>query len=246
MNRNQKKNFLKRQNDAKRKMASNGFLYKELINFEHENKDIQKEIREIPNLKLDLITFPKEYAHSVKFDFAAILYAQLFIEMLKELRKETELQASELDLKLGYSVGYCYASFANTANRPTNRNVKTSFDIFERMSKVFPVEMGKISIEDSMKLYDLNKIIEKSLFLNGYNPDWEVIKDEYVQSSEEQKMEEKQEITELKVVTFTKGDLIIKFEEIDDKTLKIIQRLNEKLNLGIKATKEILSEEVLF
>lgn len=243
MNRQQKKNYLKRQQKLRKQTNAKQSTFKSLADYKHENEIIQNEVRQISTLNVDPNTFHKQYVHSVKYDFVAILFAELFSGMLKDLRKETSLSASELDLKLGYSVGYCYASFANTANRPTSRNVKISFEIFERMKNIFPKQMQNISIEDSNQLFDLNKTLEKALFLNGYDPDWKLIKDEYVEEVRGNEMDNK---IETNVINFTKGSQNIKFQDVDEKSLKMIQRLNDKFNLGISATKEVTSEETIF
>lgn len=62
-------------------------------------------------------------------------------------------------------------------------------------------------------------------------------------SFEEKNTNEKEEI---QVITIKNGIEKIQFEDLDDKTLKVIKRLNEKFNLGLTATKEVVSEEVLF
>lgn len=51
---------------------------------------------------------------------------------------------------------------------------------------------------------------------------------------------------EIQVTTIKNGIEKIQFEDLDDKTLKVIKRLNEKFNLGLTASKEVVSEEVLF
>ncbi|EGE53367.1 helix-turn-helix domain-containing protein [Streptococcus parauberis] len=51
---------------------------------------------------------------------------------------------------------------------------------------------------------------------------------------------------EIQVTTIKNGIEKIQFEDLDDKTLKVIKRLNEKFNLGLTASKEVVSEEILF
>lgn len=241
MNRQRKKNYLMRQKAiAKNEQQKPIKLY--LKNYQHENKDIENEIRSIADVKVNIDSFPKKYQHSVSYDFYAILFSSLFLEHLKDLRSKTGLSASDLDLRLGYTVGYTYASFSNTCKKPTKKNVEITFEIFKRMAMLFPEETKEVNDNVHNKIIDINKAIENSLLLNGFNPFYEIDNTSNEEIIEVRKMNKE----EVSVVTFILGNENLKFEDVDDKTLKIIKRLNEKFNFGLTAKKEILVEEELF
>lgn len=252
--RNNRKKILRNQS---RKYESS-ILKKELLEFSHRNKEIEQAVRSIAKVDFDMETLSKRYERSVAHDFVAIIHAELYISMLKDLRKEAKLQASEVDLRLGYTVGYPIASLSGTAKKPTKNNIKTSFEIFKRMLLIFPNEMKEVvspKSEYSKRLFDTNDIINRALMLNGI---YDEIKSEDLIYSGGNNMNfnetnkqgiseiESTEIQELSVITFSNNGKKMQFENLDDKTLKIIKRLNDTFELNIKAVKEVISEEELF
>lgn len=79
--------------------------------------------------------FPKKFDNTLPHILFAKQFANLSIAMLSYIRRELGKTAAQVDEELEYTVGYPYASFANTFKKPTNRNLKITFQIWLVMSK---------------------------------------------------------------------------------------------------------------
>lgn len=78
--------------------------------------------------------FPKKFDNTLPYILFAKQFANLSIAMLSYIRRELGKTAAQVDEELGYTTGYPYASFANTFKKPTNRNLKITFQIWLAMS----------------------------------------------------------------------------------------------------------------
>lgn len=78
--------------------------------------------------------FPKKFDNTLPYILFAKQFANLSVAMLSYIRRELGKTAAQVDEELGYTTGYPYASFANTFKKPTNRNLKITFQIWLAMS----------------------------------------------------------------------------------------------------------------
>lgn len=223
-----------------------GDFGKFLEQFEHENPQIQRLIRNIPNEMFNLLEKPNEYNGSFGHNFLSIMYATLFIDILKNLRKELKCNAGDLDLKLGYTVGYPMASFVNTQTNPTKKNVRIASRIFERMCILFPDETKRAKDQKGLDEYiNVNEILERTLLLHGFNESANAI-EEY-QNKDDDSIN-KESISSQTSVIFNSLELVIEnitiqFNE-DETALDILKKIKENTDLEIEVY-ETLKEKVI-
>ncbi len=74
--------------------------------------------------------FPKKFDNTLPYILFAKQFADMSIAMLSYIRRELGKTAAQVDEELGYTIGYPYASLANTFKKPTNRNLKITFRVW--------------------------------------------------------------------------------------------------------------------
>lgn len=224
-----------------------GDFGKFLEQFEHENPQIQRLIRNIPKEMFNLLEKPNEYNGSFGHNFFSIMYATLFVDILKNLRKELKCTAGDLDLKLGYTVGYPMASFTNTQTKPTKKNVKITSKIFERMCTLFPDETKRAKNQEGLDKYiNVNEILERTLLLHGFNESANAIKN-YEDEIDSELASDEQTERDNKIMTniyeLVINNAIIQFNE-DETALDILKKIKENTDLEIEVY-ETLKEKVI-
>lgn len=74
--------------------------------------------------------FPKKFDNTLPYILFAKQFADMSIAMLSYIRRKLGKTAAQVDEELGYTIGYPYASLANTFKKPTNRNLKITFRVW--------------------------------------------------------------------------------------------------------------------
>lgn len=231
-----------------------------LQNFTHEDKELQSEIRKIGNAKFNLSQNPNKYKGTLSDDFQAMVIAEMVKDTLKEMRKELGFSAQQLDVRLGFSIGYPMASIMNTRNRPTAKNWKIFNTVNDRMIKLFPdlykklmhAKPGETRLSD--RLIDINQILEDAIVIHGYNKS-------IFRMNKENNIEVKVENDNESVTTVkdepkntNKGDdemtmelkingVVIEFEE-SDKVLDVMAKVKERANIDIEVY-ETVKERII-
>lgn len=105
--------------------------------------------------------FPKKFDNTLPYILFAKQFANLSIAMLSSIRREAGKTAAQVDEELGYTTGYPYASFANTFKKPTNRNLKITFQIWlvlsnyaENFNLNWEFALNDCRIEDPNEQFD--------------------------------------------------------------------------------------------
>nr|DAN18781.1 MAG TPA: hypothetical protein [Caudoviricetes sp.] len=231
-------------NLKKEEKTNKGSLRKNLEQFEHDNKQIEQLVRGLSKEKFNLLEKPGDYDGSFGHDFFSMMYATLFIDILKNLRKELKCTAGDLDLKLGYTTGYPMSSFINTSNKPTKKNVKISSKIFERMCILFPAETKQAKNQNGIdKFINVNEILERALLIHGFNESVNDIKkyeNRNNSESEHEPLEETGSQTKFELVI---GETIIQFDE-DATALDILKKIKKQTDLEFDVY-ETLKEKVI-
>lgn len=231
MKNNKKKYLHKQRNEAQRKDTIDRAIT-QVINLypEKQQEVLLADYRETSKDRT-LLKFEKYYKETLFFDFFAMLYAAVFVEQLKSLRKMKNKQAKDLDLMLGYSIGYPMASFKSTLYKPTKRNVKTTFEVYKRMGALNdykPID------EKDYKLIDVNEILERAFVLHGYeSPVY--LKEQSIKTENNKEMIETQEEMETMNDTY---ELIINNEVVlfDENTtaLNLLEKIKKHTSIEIE------------
>lgn len=215
--------------------------------YEHDDEKLKQIVQDLSNEKFNPVDKPNDYNGSLGHDFMSIMWATLLIDLLKNLRKEVSCSAGDLDLKLGYTVGYPMASFTNTQTKPTQKNVKIMSRIFDRMCILFPDETKRARGKEGLDKYlHLNEILERTLFLHGFNESANAIKncEDKIDSklvSDEQTERDNKVIANIYELVI--NDAIIQFNE-DDTVLNVLKKIKKQTNLNIEVF-ETLKEKVI-
>ena len=105
--------------------------------------------------------FPKKFDNTLPYILFAKQFANLSIAMLSSIRREAGKTAAQVDEELGYTTGYPYASFANTFKKPTNRNLKITFQVWlvlsnyaEKCNLTWDFVLNDCRIEDPNEQFD--------------------------------------------------------------------------------------------
>lgn len=215
--------------------------------FEHDDEKLKQIVQDLSNEKFNPLDKPNDYNGSFGHDFMSIMWATLFIGLLKNLRKETSCSAGDLDLKLGYTVGYPMASFTNTQTKPTRKNVKIMSRIFDRMCILFPEETNRARKKEGLdKFLHLNEILERTLFLHGFNESANAIKN-YEDEIDSELVFDEQIERDNKITTniyeLVINNATIQFNE-DETALDILKKIKENTDLEIEVY-ETLKEKVI-
>ena len=215
--------------------------------YKHDDEKLKQIVQDLSNEKFNPVDKPNDYNGSLGHDFMSIMWATLLIDLLKNLRKEVSCSAGDLDLKLGYTVGYPMASFTNTQTKPTQKNVKIMSRIFDRMCILFPDETKRARGKEGLDKYlHLNEILERTLFLHGFNESANAIKncEDKIDSklvSDEQTERDNKIIANIYELVI--NDAIIQFNE-DDTVLNVLKKIKKQTNLNIEVF-ETLKEKVI-
>lgn len=243
MSKNNKKKFKHtKRTEIERQSNEDASLAAYLAGFEHENIEIQERVRSLSNINVGIIDNPKMYDNSFSHKFYSMLWAQVCINSLMELRKQLHITAGQLDARLGYTVGYPMASFKNTRYKPTSKNVRIMSDVYNRMIKLFPRQMSEQRTSDRNTLIDVSQIVEDALAIDG------------VDFTKADTTEQEQPKAELEVVETETVDLIdglelningtvISFSR-NDNALEILQKIKTLSDVTIEVF-ETVKERVI-
>lgn len=215
--------------------------------YEHDDEKLKQIVQDLSNEKFNPLDKPNDYNGSLGHDFMSIMWATLLIGLLKNLRKETSSSAGDLDLKLGYTKGYPMASIVNTQTKPTRKNVRIMSRIFDRMCILFPEETKRARGKEGLdKFLHLNEILERTLFLHGFNESANAIKN-YEDEIDSELSSDEQTERDNKIMTnvyeLVIDNEIIRFNE-DETALDILKKIKENTDLEIEVY-ETLKEKVI-
>ena len=139
------------------------------------------------------------------------------------------------------------ASFTNTQTKPTRKNVKIMSRIFDRMCILFPEETKRAQGKDGLdKFLHLNEILERTLFLHGFNESANDIKN-YEDENDSELVSDEQTERDNKIMDniyeLVINDAIIQFNE-DDTVLNVLKKIKIQTNLNFEVF-ETLKEKVI-